>query len=119
MPSFGRIGKRNGVGWGLGATEDRHDEQTDRNRRTSMSVPKCLAIRAMSSLGSWCHSAIEVRGEEDERNQTRESILQLSFFNIRNSHAIGLDRPKNCSLKMGWTGPIRWPDFTLNKRWTH
>ncbi|KAL6980267.1 hypothetical protein U1Q18_021910 [Sarracenia purpurea var. burkii] len=53
MPSLGKSGKRiGGVGWGLCATEDRQDEQTDRNRRTSISVSRFLAIKYMRSLGS-------------------------------------------------------------------
>lgn len=59
MPSFGRIGKREGGEWGLGATEDRHVEQTDRNRRRSVEVLRCLAIRSRRSFGSWDHSAID------------------------------------------------------------
>lgn len=59
MPSFGRIGKREGGEWGLGATEDRHVEQTDRNRTRSVEVLRCLAIRSRRSFGSWDHSAID------------------------------------------------------------
>lgn len=60
MPLLGRIGKREGgEEWGLGTTEDRHVEQTDRNRRRSVEVLRCLAIRSRRSFGSWDHSAID------------------------------------------------------------
>lgn len=52
MPSLGRMGKRFGKRRGLGKADDRHMEQTDRNRRLSKEVLSFCAMRSSKSFGS-------------------------------------------------------------------
>lgn len=57
-PVVGKMGKWLKMERGLEGVEERHEEQTDRNRRRSKWESRRLAIRWRRSLGRLAHSAI-------------------------------------------------------------
>lgn len=60
-PSLGKMGKPEGEDGG--GTEDLQAEQTERNRRRSISDERRLDMRSRSSTGSWDHSAMNKNQE--------------------------------------------------------